>query len=65
MKIFQGLARKLLVIFVILTLYLLVFSTGLFELATGYHFKTAHCEDTDSGSIYIKGTVTGYTDYNA
>ncbi|MDD5133767.1 MAG: hypothetical protein PHO49_05000, partial [Candidatus Nanoarchaeia archaeon] len=56
--------RKLLVIFVILSLYLLFFATGFFEKVTGFSFK-AHCEDTDSGSIYVKGIVTGYTDYNA
>ncbi|MFA5176495.1 MAG: hypothetical protein WC413_04545 [Candidatus Nanoarchaeia archaeon] len=65
MKLFEGFTRKLVIVFVILSLYLLFFSTGIFDMVTGYNLKVAHCEDTDKGSIYVKGTISGQTDINA
>ena len=64
MKLFQGFTKKIIIILVIFSLYLLVFSTGILDLATGYSLKS-YCQSTSKGDIYTQGTISGTTKHGA
>lgn len=61
----HGLTEKLLIITVITFFFALFFTTGAFSWVTGKVSGTCpvSCTDSDQGSVFVKGIITGYDDH--
>lgn len=60
----HGVNRRLFIVLIIVMFFSLFYTSGAFTWVTGKHsgFCAGSCIDTDSGSVYLQGKVSGKDD---